>query len=154
VIFTAVYQVPSGDSGQNTPLLILIINAIFGTNSEGQETPTPNAIETQVAQTLTAIAPTLIIAPTAIVITAIQEAQPTRTPEIIIITATTSDLATTVPTAISTITSIPLTPFCAFLTTAQIGLLQQVQDAATAIRQAEEFAGYRQNNYRVGDRIP
>lgn len=53
----------------------------------------------------------------------------------------------------------PMTPitidsFCAFLTPSQISSLRQVQDARDAISQAEAFAGYRQNDYVVGQVIP
>lgn len=94
--------------------------------------PTPNPVETSVVETLTAIAPTpTLVEPTMRV--------NTSTPE---------------PQATSTNTPISLTPFCAFLTLSQVTSLQQIQDSADAIRQAEEYAGFRQNDYEVGDTIP
>jgi hypothetical protein len=115
VIFTAVYQVPSGNSGQNQPLIIVIINALRDSDGSSQQTPTPNATATP-------------IQPTAEVVTQV----PT-------LTLTTANTLT------------PVTPFCAFLTATQIDSLRQIQDAAAAIQQAEEFAGFRQNDYRPRD---
>ncbi|MCI0561677.1 MAG: hypothetical protein MN733_24575 [Nitrososphaera sp.] len=45
-------------------------------------------------------------------------------------------------------------PFCAFVTQGQIEELKTFQDVASAIRKAEEFAGYRQNDYTEGSTIP
>jgi len=113
VIFTAVYQVPTGNAGQSQPLIIVIINALSDTDGIYQQTPTPNATGTPIEPTAAIIIP----APT--------------------LTLTAAN------------TLIPVTPFCAFLTAEQIDSLRQIQDAATAIRQAEAFAGYRQNDYNL-----
>jgi hypothetical protein len=45
-------------------------------------------------------------------------------------------------------------PFCAFVTQSQVEELKTLQDVASAIRKAEEFAGYRQNDYTEGSTIP
>lgn len=58
------------------------------------------------------------------------------------------------PTIRITNTPITIDSFCAFLTFSQVSSLQQIQDAADAIRRAEEFAGFRQNDYQAGDTIP
>jgi|GEM_PF-6554703 len=47
-----------------------------------------------------------------------------------------------------------ITPFCAFITQSQMEALRTIGDVATAIRQAEEFSGHRQNNYIEGSTIP
>lgn len=45
-------------------------------------------------------------------------------------------------------------PFCAFVTQRQVEELKTFQDVASAIRKAEEFAGYRQNDYAEGSTVP
>ncbi|MEQ8676548.1 MAG: hypothetical protein RIC84_25255 [Aggregatilineales bacterium] len=100
--------------------------------------PTPNPVETSVAQTLTAVAEQTLTATA--------------------LTSLPTDTATPIPTSsasqTATNTPIPIEPFCAFLTLSQISSLQQIQDASDSISQAEAFAGYRQNDYIVGETIP
>jgi hypothetical protein len=43
---------------------------------------------------------------------------------------------------------------CAFVTVNQVGELRNIKDVAAAIEQAEQFAEYKQNDYREGDSIP
>jgi hypothetical protein len=43
---------------------------------------------------------------------------------------------------------------CAFVTINQVEELKNIKDVATAIEQAEQFAGHKQNDYREGDLIP
>lgn len=92
--------------------------------------PTPNVMETAIPQTLTALAPT--------------ETQ----------VATVLPGATLTSAVRATNTAIGIPNFCAFLTTSQIASLQTVQDARLAIQQAEQFAGYRQNDYTANDQVP
>jgi len=47
-----------------------------------------------------------------------------------------------------------ITPFCAFVTRIQIEELKNAPDVATAIHQAENFAGNHQNDYKQGEKIP
>ena len=47
-----------------------------------------------------------------------------------------------------------ITPFCAFVTKAQMEELKEIQDVGSAIKQAETFAGNRQNDYKEGEIIP
>lgn len=63
VIFTAVYQVPSGNAGQSQPLIIVIINALRGTDGLSQQTPTPNPTSTPIEPTAAIITqvPTLTL---------------------------------------------------------------------------------------------
>lgn len=64
------------------------------------------------------------------------------------------------PQAVFEPTTLPQTsfsttePFCAFVTQSQVEELKTLQDVASAIRKAEEFAGYRQNDYTEGSAIP
>jgi hypothetical protein len=43
---------------------------------------------------------------------------------------------------------------CAFVTVTQIEELKSIENVAAAIKQAEQFSGYKQNDYREGDTIP
>jgi len=49
---------------------------------------------------------------------------------------------------------VTISPSCAFVTRSQVEELKTIQDVVSAIRMAEEFAGYRQNDYRRGETIP
>jgi len=44
--------------------------------------------------------------------------------------------------------------YCAYITSDQVEQLRAIQGVSNAIRKAEEFAGYRQNDYRKGQMIP
>lgn len=43
---------------------------------------------------------------------------------------------------------------CSFVTVTQIDELKNIQDVALAIKQVEQFSGYKQNDYQEGDLIP
>lgn len=80
VIFSAVYQVPSDESGETQPLLIAIILA-FNSNNSTEQSSTPEVPEVAAA-TITPVIPTDII------VSATSRTQPSQTPTVVIVTST------------------------------------------------------------------
>ncbi len=84
---------------------------------------------------------------------------PSPTPFINSIPPTQVVIATLPPQQVSQPTSanIPsatFAPFCAFLTRTQVEELKNIQGVSEAIKKAEEFSGFQQNNYNQGYIIP
>lgn len=52
------------------------------------------------------------------------------------------------------ISSQPINSSCVYITKLQLEELKQIQDVSSAIKQAETFAGNRQNDYKEGETIP
>ncbi len=58
------------------------------------------------------------------------------------------------PASQSSFPTATITPFCAFLTRSQVEELKNIQGVSEAIKKAEEFSGFQQNNYNQGYTIP
>jgi hypothetical protein len=84
---------------------------------------------------------------------------PSPTPALNPIPPTQVVIATIPPQPViqSTSVNIPpatFAPFCAFLTRPQVEELKNIQGVSEAIKKAEEFSGFQQNNYNQGYTIP